>query len=299
MSKPITLRLTGEITDASAELLVDQIASAPSGQALELRIASPGGSIFAGQRIITALRERGGEFFTFVESLAASMASVIFALGSKRTVAQGSRVMIHRPWAGSISGESNDLRKSADLLDSLERDLISIYSSATKLPADEIARMMADETWFSADEALGVGLATDVFGKMRGAIPAEYLNKFERVPADLIETAEEVEFVTTTVPNTKAGLVASVKALNVELQARTKERDDARAALGRTKFLLSALEGSYGLAPADSVAIVPAGEVKGALEVFESLSGEEATRFYKANLSSILDAQNRRQYGPR
>jgi ATP-dependent protease ClpP protease subunit len=34
------------------------------------------------------------------------MASVIFALGSKRTAAHGSRTMIHKPWAGSISGES-------------------------------------------------------------------------------------------------------------------------------------------------------------------------------------------------
>jgi ATP-dependent Clp endopeptidase proteolytic subunit ClpP len=294
MSKPITLRLTGEITDASAELLVDQIASAPSGQALELRIASPGGSIFAGQRIVTSLRERGGEVYTFNESLAASMASVIFALGTKRTVANGSRIMIHKPWAGSISGESNDLRKQADLLDSLEKDLISIYASATKLPDDEIARMMADESWFTASESLAIGLATDLAGSMRGAIPVEFLNKFEHVPADLLD-AEETEHVAI-VPNTKAALTASVKALTVEIQGRTRERDDA--ALARTKFLLSALERSYGLAPADAVAIVPAGEVKGALEVFESLSGEERTAFYKAHTAEILSAQNRRQYGP-
>ena len=66
-----TLRLIGEISDESAALLVDQIANVPENQTLELRIASPGGSIFAGQRIITALRERGGEIHTFNESLAA------------------------------------------------------------------------------------------------------------------------------------------------------------------------------------------------------------------------------------
>ena len=296
MSK-LVLRLTGEITDASAALLVDQLADVPANQPIELRIASPGGSIFAGQRIITALRERGGELHTFNESLAASMASVVFALGTKRTVAQGSRTMIHRPWAGSISGESNDLRKQADLLDSLEKDLVSVYAAATGLPEDQIAQMLADETWLNADEAVAIGLATDVFGKMRGAIPAEYLARFEHVPADLIETADEVELVATTVPNTKAALTASVKALTGELQARTKERDDARAALGRTKFLLSALERSYGLAPAAAVAVVPTVEVKDALTEFESLDGEEQTAFYKANTSAIIAAQNRRKYG--
>ena len=159
--------------------------------------------------------------------------------------------------------------------------------------------MLADETWFTASEAVAIGLATDVAGKMRGAIPAEYLNKFEHVPADLIETADEVELVATTVPNTKAALTSSLKALTGELQARTKERDDARAALARTKFLLSALERSYGLAPASAVAVVPTVEVKDALTEFESLDGEEQTAFYKANVAAIIAAQNRRKYGPR
>jgi ATP-dependent Clp endopeptidase proteolytic subunit ClpP len=299
MPKPVALKLIGEISDQSAALLVDQILNVAERQPIELRIASPGGSIFAGQRIITALRERGGELHTFNESLAASITSVIFALGSKRTAAQGSRAMIHKPWAGSISGESNDLRKQADLLDSLEKDIVGVYAKATGLPDDQIAQMMADETWFSADEAVAIGLATDVFGKMKGAIPVEYLNKFEHVPADLLEKEDaEPELVATTLPNTMSGLRASVRQLTGELQARTRERDDARAALARTKFLLSALERSYGLAAASAVAVVPTVEVKDALTEFESLNGEEATAFYKANTAAIIAAQNRRKYGP-
>jgi ATP-dependent Clp protease, protease subunit len=103
------------------------------------------------------------------------------------------------------------------LPDSLEKNLVSVYAAATGLPEEQIAQMLADETWFNADEAVAIGLATDVFGRMKGAIPAEYLNKFERVPADLIETAEELELVATTVPNTKAALTASAKALTSEL----------------------------------------------------------------------------------
>jgi ATP-dependent Clp protease protease subunit len=130
MSKSTTLKLVGEITDGSAQLLVEQLANVPEDQSIQLRIASPGASVFAGLRVLTALRERSGEIHTFNESLAASMASVIFALGTKRTVANGSRTMIHKPWAGSISGESNELRKQADLLDSLEKDLLGVYAKA-------------------------------------------------------------------------------------------------------------------------------------------------------------------------
>ena len=293
MSKT-TLRLVGEISDTSAALLVDQIANVPENHTIELRIASPGGSIFAGQRLVSVLRERGGELHTFNESLAASMASVIFALGTKRTVANGSRVMIHKPWAGSISGESADLRKQADLLDSLEKDLVGVYAKATGLPDDQIAQLLADETWFTADEAVAIGLATHVYGKVSGGIPVEYLNKFEHVPSDLVANEDaEVSIV----PNTKAALTASVNALTSQLQARTKERDDARAALARTKFLLSALERSYGLGAAQTVPQIPNEEPVDALTKWEKMHGEESSAFYRTHREEIMAAQSRRQYG--
>jgi ATP-dependent protease ClpP protease subunit len=100
------------------------------------------------------------------------MASAIFALGAERTAAQGSRTMIHKPWVGGISGEANDLRKEAELLDSLEKDLVGVYVAATGLDADRISQLLADETWFTADEALALGLATKVDGRIKGAIPA-------------------------------------------------------------------------------------------------------------------------------
>jgi hypothetical protein len=158
--------------------------------------------------------------------------------------------------------------------------------------------MMAAETWMDPEEAKGLGFATAISSEMRNAIPAEFLSKFEHVPADLLDKEQSDPEASITIPNTMAGLRASVRQLTGELQARTKERDDARAALARTKNLLSALERSYGLAPASDVAVVPTVEVKDALAEFESLDGEEATAFYKANTAAIITAQNRRKYGP-
>jgi hypothetical protein len=205
--------------------------------------------------------------------------------------------MIHKPWASAISGESADLRKEADLLDSLERDLVGVYASATGLSDDRVAQLMADETWFDADEALAIGLATHVHGKMTAAIPVEYLNKFEHVPSDLVSDEQDSDI--SIVPNTKAALSTSVKALTGELQARTKERDDARAALARTKFLLSALERSYGLAAASTVPDIPTVEALDALTKYEELDGEAATAFFKANRDAIMAAENARRYGAR
>jgi ATP-dependent protease ClpP protease subunit len=128
MPKSTTLRLVGEITDATASVLVEQINKVPAEERLTLRISSPGGAIFAGTSILTALRERTGGLDTVNESLAASMASAIFMLGENRTMAKGSRLMIHKPWS-QTSGESNDLRQTADLLDSLEKTLLPFTAS--------------------------------------------------------------------------------------------------------------------------------------------------------------------------
>jgi hypothetical protein len=225
-----------------------------------------------------------------------SLASAVFMVGKTRTMAKGSRLMIHRPWVGGISGESNDLRKSADLLDSLEGDLVAAYSGPTGLPEDKIREMMEAETWLTVEEAQALGFATSVSAESRNSIPAEYLAKFENVPQDLLERTEpEAE---ATVPNTMAGLRSSVKQLTGELQARTKERDDARAALVRTKTLLSALERSYGLAAAGVVIPAPpeSGEAPDVLETLAGLSGAEMTRFYKQHKQEIWSAQNRKQF---
>jgi hypothetical protein len=68
------------------------------------------------------------------------------------------------------------------------------------------------------------------------------LSRKEHVAADLIEQPEPEAHA---IPNTMARLRASVRQLTGDLQVRTKERDDARAALARTKFLLSASASSF------------------------------------------------------
>jgi ATP-dependent protease ClpP protease subunit len=60
MPKTSVLKLSGEISEASANALVEQIEAVPANQTIKLRIASPGGSIFNGTNIMTALRAHQG-----------------------------------------------------------------------------------------------------------------------------------------------------------------------------------------------------------------------------------------------
>jgi hypothetical protein len=51
------------------------------------------------------------------------------------------------------------MRDYADLLDKMKGQLVGLYAARTKRPADEIAKLMDDETWFTADEAVAAGFA--------------------------------------------------------------------------------------------------------------------------------------------
>lgn len=128
------------------------------GQHIHLRINSPGGSVVEGTAIYNALRRHKGGLTVHIDALAASMASVIAMAGAPVYIADNALLMIHNPWTIS-AGDSDQLRKEADLLDKLKSTLVNAYTRKTDIPQDQIAEMMNAETWLDAVEAVALGFA--------------------------------------------------------------------------------------------------------------------------------------------
>jgi hypothetical protein len=90
-------------------------------------------------------------------------------------------------------------------------------------------------------------------------------------------------------------LRASIVNLQSELQNRTRERDNFKLALDRTKFLLGALERSYGLAAASQVVEVPNDGMSGGsvIDRFNAMAeGPAKTEFYQAHKTALLEHIN-------
>lgn len=132
--------------------------------AVTVRINSPGGAADEGIAIYNLLKNHGGEVTTINDSLAASAASVIFLGGSKRLMGDGSRVMIHRAM-GVAFGNSDELRKTLQALESYDASLLDIYSQYLAEDKAAIEAMLSAETWFGVDEAIAAGIATARYGK--------------------------------------------------------------------------------------------------------------------------------------
>lgn len=123
---------------------------------LEVHINSPGGDVFEGLAIYTAIAQRPGNVTTIVDGLAASAASFIAMAGKNRIIAPGAMMMIHDA-AGLCMGNASDMRELADLLDKVSDNLAGIYAENATQPTDWRAAMKA-ETWYTADEAVAAGL---------------------------------------------------------------------------------------------------------------------------------------------
>lgn len=121
-----------------------------------------GGDLFDGLAIHNALKRLGERCTARIDALAASAGSVA-ACGAHRVVmASNSMLMIHNPWTWT-SGDAEDLRRVADVLDQTLEAIIAAYKSKTPDIDDaELRRMVNDETWLTAQEALALGLVDEI-----------------------------------------------------------------------------------------------------------------------------------------
>ena len=128
---------------------------------LTIFINSPGGNVFEAVKMVTALEERAtkSKIDLVVNGLSASAATyLLFAEGiNKRLMTKMSQVMIHRSWSIE-KGNSIELAKAAQRLDSVDRSYADLMAKVMKLNADEILELMSAETWFTTTEAMETGV---------------------------------------------------------------------------------------------------------------------------------------------
>lgn len=135
--------------------------NAISAPVINLRINSPGGSVFAARAMEQALREHPSKVVAHIDGLAASAASFLMMAADEIVMAPGALVMIHKGWTLSM-GNADDMRSSADLLDKIDGTLVATYAARSKQTPETILQWMADETWFTAQEAIDNGLADSI-----------------------------------------------------------------------------------------------------------------------------------------
>jgi ATP-dependent protease ClpP protease subunit len=128
---------------------------------VDLHINSPGGSVWDGVAIYSALLNHPSTVEVYVDGVAASAASFVAMAGDSVTVEKPATMMIHDAW-GLVIGNAGDLREMADLLDQLSDQIAGIYADHAGGTVAAWRDRMRAETWYTAQTAVAAGLADRV-----------------------------------------------------------------------------------------------------------------------------------------
>src|SRR5690625_1329456 len=153
-----------------------------------IEINSGGGSLFHGAEIYTMLRNYKHNVNVEITGVAASAASVIAMAGDNITMSPVSQMMIHNATIAA-QGDYREMDSASNLLKNANQTAVNAYKIKSGLPDNELLDLMDKETWFTAHQALELGLIDAVmfeqpvqvaasFGS--GLLPQEVVNKLTK-----------------------------------------------------------------------------------------------------------------------
>jgi ATP-dependent Clp protease, protease subunit len=172
----------------SAKGFLADLGGLPDGTPIDLRLNSPGGSVFDAVAIHNALKRHAGPVTVWIDGIAASAASYVAMAGDEIVIPENAFLMIHDP-AGLVMGTAEDMRAMAEALDKVKSSLLAGYAAKSGRAAEEIAVLMAAETWLDAKDALELGLADRLAEPVRIAAAFD-IGRFRNAPPTLVEAVE-------------------------------------------------------------------------------------------------------------
>jgi len=171
--------------------------SAIKASQIDLHINSPGGQAFEGITIYNLLKQHSAKVTTYIDGLAGSIASVIALSGDKVFMAENALFMMHEP-SGYAFGNSEEMRKTADLLDKVGRSISLAYQDKSGKDEKEIKDLMVDVSWLSAQEAKGLGFVDEITGAADMTACAKFVPimekaKFKNIPKNFLNIVNQTK----------------------------------------------------------------------------------------------------------
>ena len=152
----------------SEERFVDRLEAIGPDADIRLVINSPGGDVDVMNSMRARLDERKGKVISHVTGLAASAAQFLTLSSDEVWIASTGRMMIHRPFAPILKiGHADYLEqesgKVVSNLRNFEKSVMNDLDTKMKSTREEIMAMLEKETYFTAKEAVDIGLADKIY----------------------------------------------------------------------------------------------------------------------------------------
>ncbi|MFT9101227.1 MAG: ATP-dependent Clp endopeptidase proteolytic subunit ClpP [Lacticaseibacillus paracasei] len=160
------IMLSGEVNDQMANSVIAQLLfldAQDSEKDIYLYINSPGGVITSGLAMLDTMNFIKSDVQTIAIGMAASMASVLLAGGTKgkRFALPNSTILIHQP-SGGAQGQQTEIEIAAEEILKTRRKMNQILADATGQTIEQIKKDTERDHYMSAQEAKNYGLIDDI-----------------------------------------------------------------------------------------------------------------------------------------
>lgn len=259
------LNISGVIGfDVLATDIKKEIKSFKPTDEIDIEINSPGGSVFEGIEISNAIKSHRGKTNIIITGLAASMGSFIAMSGDTIKAHDDATFMIHNASTIEI-GDHREMRKTANVLESLTNMLSKSYVNKTGQSNSEIRALMDDETWLFGDEILNAGFIDEIIQTEKPEDKEEAVAFQKLVFNDSIKKVEEEKSSKNDLNNVAAYFKSQDQ--TGKQQSTPVKKDKVM----EEKELLALLA-----------------KTEGALEAHQKIVAEKESDFTKASLEDVL-----------
>lgn len=225
---------------------------------LDIEIHSPGGSVLDGYLLYSEIKKmqaRGVYVTATINSLAASMASVIAMAADKVRMVPNGRMMIHDVQSG-LHGNADAMKKQAAIMDEMSSEIADIYAAKTGKTNAEMRKLMKAETWLSAKTALADGFIDEIYD------PAASKNSIDIDSA--IPTGLHMKFLDRLTSPSDTEAQEQIIALNAQISQhdQTVQEYEAKLAIAETALAEAQTLKIENVALTEKVATIPTLEAR-------------------------------------
>lgn len=185
--------------DITPKMFKDELYRIGKGGPVLLRINSPGGDVIAASQMRAILTDYPGLVTARVDGIAASAAVIVTIAASRVKMMDSAIMMIHDPMVMVLMAalDIETLGKLRDDLKSIKDSIVPAYVSRTGLTEEKVSRMMTNETWMSAREAVDFGFADEIIpgGQKKPAVQnvafINCLSNYAHVPPAVMQAISQ------------------------------------------------------------------------------------------------------------
>jgi ATP-dependent Clp protease protease subunit len=160
------------IDDTIANLVIAQmlfLAQEDPEKDIQLYINSPGGSITAGMAIYDTMQYVKNDVTTICIGQAASMAALLLSAGQakKRLALPNSRILIHQPSMGGLSGQATDIDIHAREILRMREITNQLLAKHSGQKLDKVEKDVERDFIMNSQQAKEYGIIDDIIYKTR------------------------------------------------------------------------------------------------------------------------------------